>query len=443
MDKSNQKILFYTGNHYVFRSGPIGYLYEIAKSYPVVLLTEELDAETKKVIGDKRLFPSLENIISVNQTSGEKMNLWKKNKRLYQLAKMLIEKYQPGVIMTSNDLDLFNLYLMRFARKINAINIVFQPANLPDSKTYSRWVDLIKAYSGPPSSSPFWLRILFTKIRKYLGHFIYYWILPLTVREFPFVGRSSLILRTGTTGMRAAHYQVVFTKRDYKAYLQEGVSPKKLYLLPHPLSGATRSFFERVFFPISLGYKKRQKTAVLMLPEVEIGFRKANNSLISKDRKMANWVETITLISQVLKDWKIFIKPHPDIKNVQATKLKAEAEAISKNVEVVDSQEPADKYIWLADIIIGLPVSASTALFTASLQCPEKPILSLNLYEEILGDYYKDFPGIDYITSKIELEGKLKLISSGKYKKQAPKLTEEGFKNTIELIHYVLQKKTS
>ena len=59
-----------------------------------------------------------------------------------------------------------------------------------------------------------------------------------------------------------------------------------------------------------------------------------------------------------------------------------------------------------------------------------------------MGDYYKDFPGIDYVTSKITLEEKLKLIRSGKYKKQIPKLTQESFKNTIELIQYALKEKT-
>lgn len=180
-----------------------------------------------------------------------------------------------------------------------------------------------------------------------------------------------------------------------------------------------------------------------MLPEVKIGFRKADSSLIPNDEKMNDWIKTITLINQVLKGWKIYIKPHPDIKSIKTIKLAAEA--ISKNIEVVDPQEPADKYIRLADIIIGLPVSASTVLFTASLQCPEKPLISLDFYQELLGDYYKDFPGIDYIQTKAELEEKLKLITSGKYKKQAPPptdgLTHEGFKNTIELVQYALQEK--
>lgn len=441
MDKSRCKILFYTGNHYVFRAGPIGYLYEIARLYPVILLTEQLDDETKKIIKNRVLFPNLESVIPVNQTTGEKISLWKKNRRLHQLAKEIVEKYKPGIIMTANDLDLLNLYLMRFAGKLNTVNVVFQPANIPDSRTFSRWVTLINAYLKLPSYFPRWLRISLIKTRNHLGHFIYYWILPLSVGELPFIGKSSLILRTGTTGMRAADYQLVFTERDYKTYLKEGVPSKKLYILPHPLSGTARSFFERAFLPASSNSKKGQKIAVLMLPEVKIGFRKADSSLIPNDEKMNDWIKTITLINQVLKGWKIYIKPHPDIKSIKTIKLAAEA--ISKNIEVVDPQEPADKYIRLADIIIGLPVSASTVLFTASLQCPEKPLISLDFYQEILGDYYKDFPGIDYVTSKTELEEKLKLIASGKYEKSGTKLTEEGFKNTIELIHYVTDQNPS
>lgn len=437
MDKSKQKILFYTGNHYVFRSGPIGYLYEIARLYPVILLTEQLDDETKKIIKNRVLFPNLEGVIPVNQTTGEKISLWKKNRRLHRLAKTIIEKYKPGIIMTTNDIDLLNLYLMRFAGKLNTVNVVFQPSNLPDSRTFSRWVDLINSHSKFLSFFPIWLCILLIKARKYLGHFIYYWILPLSVGELPFIGKSSLILRSGTTGMRAADYQLALNERDYKTYLKEGVPSKKLYILPHPLSGTARSFFEKAFLPPSSNSKKGEKIAVLLLPEVKIGFRKADSSLIPNDEKMNDWIKTITLINQILKGWKIYIKPHPDIKSVKTIKLAAEA--ISKNIEVVDPQEPADKYIWLADIIIGLPVSASTVLFTASLQCPEKPLISLDFHQEILGDYYKDFDGVEYITDKQELMSVLESIRNKKFKKAAaakPKTSKE-LSSLIEVIEYV------
>ena len=53
--KENQfYVIFRATNPILFRSTSIGYLYEIAQKYPVALLTEELDSETKKILSNKK-----------------------------------------------------------------------------------------------------------------------------------------------------------------------------------------------------------------------------------------------------------------------------------------------------------------------------------------------------------------------------------------------------
>ncbi|GAF75862.1 unnamed protein product [marine sediment metagenome] len=237
--------------------------------------------------------------------------------------------------------------------------------------------------------------------------------------------------------MRDADYQIVFSKRNYDIFLREGVSAEKLYILSHPLARNTREFFERVYLNKFKKYKENTKIVSLMLPGgTEIGFRKNDYSLISIEEREKNWIETIKLIKKILLGWKIYIKPHPNTKNIN--KIKGSLETISKNIKVVNPQEPADKYIVIADVIIELPLSVSTVLFTASLQCPEKPILSLGFLHEFLGDYYKDFEGIEYIDDKEKLINILKLIRDDKYqKKPKVKLGSEGFSNIIELLEYL------
>jgi len=77
-----KKVLFYTSVRRLFRTTLIGYLYEIAQVYPVVLLSEKLDEETEKVIRNKKLFPKLEKIVPVEQYTGRKMNLFARSKYL-------------------------------------------------------------------------------------------------------------------------------------------------------------------------------------------------------------------------------------------------------------------------------------------------------------------------------------------------------------------------
>jgi len=111
-------------------------------------------------------------------------------------------------------------------------------------------------------------------------------------------------------------------------------------------------------------------------------------------------------------------------------------------MESLYPREPADKYIEMARVIVGLPLSASTTLFTASLQCPQKPILSLDFEKELLGDYYKNFEGIEYIDNEKDFLRILELIRDNKYYKKnyRTKLKADSFSNATELLEHLVQK---
>lgn len=444
MKKSEiRRILFYTQTPRAFHTTLIGHLYEISQVYPVMLLSEKLDSVTEKALKNKELFPKLEKIIPVEQFTGKPRNLFSKNIYFYKLAKNVIEQYKPDTVITG-DIYPFELYLSRFAKRINALKVSIQVSNVTDGAITRKWADLTNAYLRFPSSLPLGFRLFLVKCRKYFGHFLYYWILPLIVGEKPFFGKSSYILRKGNSGMRDADYQVVFSKRDYNVYLKDGVPSEKLYILPHPLDRGPREFFNRIYFDKFGKQKKARKAITLMLPaEIEFGFKRSDHSLISRKDREKDWIEIIKLITQIFLEWKIYIKPHPDTENLN--KIKESLESISDNIEVVNPQEPADKYIEIVDIIIELPLSVSTTLFTASLQCPEKPILSLDFHQELLGDYYKNFEGIEYVDNKEKFINILESIRDNRYRKIIPVQQscqeEREFSDAVEIIEFLFNKK--
>ena len=78
---------------------------------------------------------------------------------------------------------------------------------------------------------------------------------------------------------------------------------------------------------------------------------------------------------------------------------------------------------------------SSTTLFTASLQCPEKTILSLNLQDEFLGDYYKNFKNIEYINNWQKFIKVLKLIYNNQYhKNNRIRIKKPRLKSLIDII---------
>jgi len=403
------KIVFYTGPPRIFRTTSIGYLYEISQKYPVILLSENLDPETEGVIQDKKLFPQIEKIIPVYQYTTLKKKVLLKNHYLRKLAKDIIYQYRPDMIIADNDVYPFEKYLMNEAKKISAVNICFQGGyQISNVKEYNLFYDLV-------DNRPF------TKIKKHFKHVL------------SFFGRSNFGLIEGNPGMKSANFLIVFSKRDYALYHKDGVPKRKLFILPHPLTTKTRAFFKRFLLP----QKKNKKIITIML-EMQIGIRKKDLSLIDKKEIKETRLKAVHLINQVLKDYKIFIKPHPNISIKYLKDLKKDFGSIS-NIIIVNPVEPADKYIELSRIIIGVPPD-STTLFTASLQNPNKPIISLDFNHELLGDSYKNFKGVEYIDDWQEFKHILKLIKSNKYKKEKILRKEEKFSGSVELIEHIYQK---
>lgn len=438
--EKKHRVVFCTGILRAFRTTSIANLYEISQIFPVILLSEKLDSETEEILKDKKLFPKLEEIVPVEEVSElQKNNLFLRNRHAYKLAKQIIQKYKPTMLVLGSDYCLFDIYLMRFAEKNKAINVVLNSdLRFWKAREMSLRTDLTHAYLHFPSFLPFDFRIFLTKVRKYCGYLLYNFFLPLSVGQAPFWGKSSRILYT-ISGMRA-DWRIVFSREDYNLSLEEGVPQEKIILLEHPLKREiTKKFFKQVYlFDLGKKIKSDAKVITLLCPEEPYGFKRKDCSLIREEEMQKNRIEIIDLIVNNLAGWKIFIKPHPA--TTKAEELRNIFEAISPCITFTNPSEPMDKYIEMSDVIAGLP-PASSALFTASLQCPEKPVLSLDLPpQEILGDCYKNSGLVEYVDSKEAFIKLLEMIKNNKYHKEKD-LKSEGFSDTAEVIEYLLKNK--
>jgi hypothetical protein len=443
--KEIKKVLFYTDVSRLFRDTLIGHLYEIAQIYPTILLFEELDLETMEIIKDKNLFPNLIEIIRTDSPFHKKVI--DKNRRMYKTIKNTILRHKPDIVISGNDMNPADLYLMRYAKKVGAVTMAMQSGlRVRELKNLALFSNLNSAHVKMPPFLPFSLRLFLARLKKLLGHFFYYWFLPITVGEMPFLGKSSFIQLKGTPGMRDGDYYIVFSKREYDICIKEGTPPEKLYILSHPLARNIMNKFLKINSTQSSPKKKTKdkKVLTLMYSTEETGFKGTDYQLIPKEELLQSRIKIVSLIAEILKDWKIFIKPHPSMAELPELlqKITQTFESISKQIKVVNPLEPADKYIEMSDVIVGIP-PASNVIFIASLQCPEKIILSIDLKHEFLGDAYKDFEGVENIDSKKKFIEILKLIRNNKYKKEGKKETgkEEGFISAVELINYLFNKK--
>ncbi|MFH1894713.1 MAG: hypothetical protein ABH813_02330 [Patescibacteria group bacterium] len=441
-EKNYPKVLLYASSPRNFRSSLIEYLYEISQIYPIVLLSEELDPETRKILGDKKLFPKLKEIIPVNQYAKRKMNLLARHRYFCKLAKKIIENYRPDIVI-ANGSNIFESYLRRFARNINAISLRFTEFLPGYAKQPAKEYILRIAYLKTPDFLPLPIKILFSKARTYLGHFLVYWILPLLTGQKPFLGEPSAILIADPHRFKGIDYFIVSSERDYNILLRQGLPAEKIYISAHPLNkeSKVRRFFRENNFSNSLnGDKMGKKILTIMWPPEQIGFKRTDYSLIPKKELWEDRIKTTSLIAGTLKEWKIIIKPHPLAENV--VEIAHYFKSIYNNIEVKNPTDFADRYIEISDVIAGLS-PASNVLLNAFLQRPDNIILSLDFQQEFGGDYYKDFEGIEYINDRKKLINVLELIREKKYQKRTETKRELiGFPNTIGLLKHLLNQKS-
>jgi len=427
-----EKVIFYTSLPRLFRATLIGYLYEISQVYHVVLLSEELDEETKNILSKKELFPGLEKVIQVRQYTDKRRVLsLGKNRYLKKAAKKIIKEENPDIVILENDFYFFEMCLLRYA--CNALKICFRPCFQLGPKKEERLWSVLKNAHKMPAFMPFFIRKGLAELKKYLAHFLYYVILPLAVFERPFFGKSSCFLTADIAGLRQADYSTVLSQRDYDLVVTEGLPKERVHILPHPLELESRKFLEKAYsFNKDSGYNK---IITFMYSDQGSGIRKEDNSFISSQEQQKTIIRIVSVLAKEFSDWAIFIKPHPVTNNFK--ELVDVFSLISSNIKVARPSEPADKFIEKSSIIIGTSPS-SNSLFTASLQNPEKIILSLDFDKELLGDSFKDFAGIEYIDNEEDFIKILKDIKNNDYKKKSfLKNDSRFFKSSVELIEYV------
>lgn len=441
------KILFYAGGGYGFRSLLIWFVYEISQVYPTILLSEKLDPDTEKLLLNKNFFPKLEEIVPVPYPSNSLKLMVKNNRPLYETAKKIIRQYKPDIVITTGkNLYPFPLYLRRIAQESGAMNICPLGSQTFRAQDYALWSKLISAHLKKSKFLPFSIRLLLINFRKQIGHFLYYWLLPLMVRETPFRQEPGCVLFGENLG-KSADYYLAFSKKDYDLSLQERMPPEKLYILsslyPQGYEEIRESLKRAFILDKADKLKDKKKILTWMYPDFEIGIKRENRQLISEGEMEKERRKIISLVTETLKDWKIFIKPHPNTKPQHLLKIKKSFSDFS-NVEIADPLEWADGYTEISDVILGSP-PCSITIYTASLICPEKPILSLDLQKELLGDAYKNFNGVEYIDREEKLINILELIRDNKYhkdyreqKKEA--LGQKELPNIAESLGYLMKK---
>ena len=435
-------VVFYSSIARSFRTTLVGYFYEVCQKYPVVLLSEELDPETDKIIRDKKLFPKLKVIIPVNQLNKNSATIagaFSLNKYARNLAREIIKKYKPDIVIAPGSY-FFESYLRRFAKKEGAVTISGIGSILIKNKKEYRNSRIILTAGRNYLFLPLFFRIFMARIKKYLGHFVYYWVFPALIGQAPFINHeSSVLVWEDYSRTKGADYYSVYSEEDKNYIAKEGGDPEKLLVLRHPFAGKSRDFLLRNFFQEP---SAPQKKFTIVEEAVATNTGNMGSPIVSSEERERQKIKIVKNIAKKLSGWEILIKPHPMDNAVPGKfqKMIENFQPISKSVKVLNPLEPADKYINISQAMA--VYSPCTTIFTTSFLSPKKPIFFIDYPQKSFAKDYKNSSKVEYIDSEEKLNEALEGIKNGTYKRvEGKKLKCEGFSGMLELIDFVLSKK--
>ena len=145
------RILFYTHSARAFSSTLIGNLHELSTAFPVVLVAEPLAERHRELLRDKSLFPGLERIVWVNCLKFSVRDLVANNRGWHRLAERLVEEARPDVVVAENDMmSLFEMYLMRAARRRSVATVTIQSMAEFSEADNLKWLELLQRH--PPGA---------------------------------------------------------------------------------------------------------------------------------------------------------------------------------------------------------------------------------------------------------------------------------------------------
>jgi hypothetical protein len=276
-------------------------------------------------------------------------------------------------LFLENDMNPREVRLAKKGKKLGAKIVAVQNTLFAYDKDIEFYVDTVNANTKFPQWLPMELRKKLVWLRKWLGHIWYY----KTLR----VGKSSYLLRRGCSGMRDADIQTYLCEQQKEILLKNGVPEKKLRLL--------KLFSTKPKNPF------RKVVAILIPSENTGGIDRTTKEFIPYEKQFWRWVNLYYKLKKIYTGYEFLLKFHPNTRNFE--QIYPLFKKGDESVLCFKGKEYADYCIDEASVIIGFPPSFSTLLYQASVEYPTKEILSLDIGNEMFGDYFEGYDNIKVV----------------------------------------------
>lgn len=275
------------------------------------------------------------------------------------------------ILYIENDMNPQNARLANLAKKTGVKVVSVQNTLFAYDKDIEYYIDTVNANTKFPKWIPFRKKLVW--LRKWVGHIWYY----RTFRS----GKSSYILRRGCSGMRDADVQTYLCEQQKQIFIKNGVPESKL-VLGQIFSRKPETILKKVI-------------TVLIPSDNTGGVDRTTKKFISYNEQLVRWLVLFKEIKNKYPDHKFLLKFHYNTKNFDEIYPLFKNE--DENVLCFKGIEWDNYCVDEASIIYGLPPSLSTILYKASVEYPNKEIYSVDIGNEMFGDYFEGYDNIKVI----------------------------------------------
>lgn len=391
-----KKVIFYPGPMHLFWTTGIYYLNELSKYFEVTLVLEKATKEDEEKINYLTEI-RLKKIYHIKHANKLRRHWIYRNTVI-----KLVNEIKPGLVFAIDDLTPFATYLLSYSKKNGSVNICYLVgvylSVMSEQKKALEGSRAIKKYAY----LPFNFAKMLIRGEALLKHYWHYVIAPILIGHVPFVGPSSIYLIKGLPAMRDGDFFIVFSERDKKLCLIDGLPEDKIIIIPHPLTWKSSRDFKDKLLNFDTNkidndtVNTGENNVAIFLDNLEEGIDRETGRGIKKDKIYRTWKKIIEITSEKFSNRTIFIKPHPASlsKDDFLENIKTILDRLP-NVKLVEKNTNALYCMFKSEIIIS---EMSNVLYVASLLFNDRIIISLDLNNKFLGDFYRNIENIHYIS---------------------------------------------
>ena len=360
--------------HLFFTTG-IYYTYLLQKRFNVVLILEKGFNPEPEIIREQ--IDKFKGNIKIEFI--EPRNKYPYAFLLHKTAVHLFNRYQPKFIFMHNTVSPQNIYFFLEARKRKVPVVHYLNALMTEDDEKSWDLYVIRKHNN------------ISKLKNFLKSTIHYKFLPLILTHRPFYPDFDVFqgcnLASSAKKVDPIDFLLVYSKREKEILQKIGHKDGNIVIIQHPLETVGHEVHQIIFEDVD------ENNDVLVLPSTTADINYLVGQGIDITAIENAWKEIFAEL--VVKfSGKILIKLHPDLVNDTLWKriIDAVVNIYKNRIAVLSPLIQPNELILKSNVIIS---EVSSVLWWAKF-IPDKIIISFDLFNAPLGDYFKSEEGIYY-----------------------------------------------